>query len=195
MFFSFSHQVLDEDPSVTNDYLVREDRKGRKVIEMYPHVARNINRSNGWTLITSTMILACFFVNAIISAILVFRDYYAGFRTVTTFLTNVFLMIQVFFNHWNLSRVGWKSGVAYSFFKSDPSVYNNIDRSLRSDPAYFVPRKPAAGGEGEGNGPRRNGSGRRENGEGVEMTDAAAASPTSANAAPVKATLVTAPPA
>jgi hypothetical protein len=148
--------VLDEDPTVTNDYLVRKDRKGRQVIEMYPRIGAIINSRNGWTFVTASMVLFCFFINAIVSAVLIFRDYYAGFRSVTTFLTNVFLLVQVFVNHWNLSRVGWKTGIAYSFFKSDASVYNNVDRKLKSDPTYFIPRKPQPSV-----GPGRPASGRR----------------------------------
>lgn len=134
-------RMLDEDPSVTNNFLVKVDERGRRIMDLYPRVRDTVVKYNTLVMFTSTATLVLYFVNVIVSAILVFGFWYAGFRTVTVFLTNMALNLSIIFSHWTKSRQGVKTGVALSMYKSDPSVYNNIDRKNRSK--YFVKREVA----------------------------------------------------
>jgi len=142
---------LDEDPTVTNDYLVRKNRRGQTVIEMYPKIEAAVRKNNTAVLVISIAVLLSFVVNIILSGIVCFRDWYAGYRTVTVFLTNVSLTVSVLLTQANHAYTGVKTGIALSMFKSDPAVYNAIDRRLRKDPEFFVPRKKATESEVEMN--------------------------------------------
>lgn len=134
---------LDEDPTVTNDFLVR-DNNGSKVIDLYPSIRDKSARWNRRLVCLSTTTVIVYFVNVVISAVLIFGYWYLGFQTITVFLTNTALCVSLIFSQWNYSRDGIESGVPYSLFKTDPSVYNNIDRAIKQDPKYFKP--PAKAG-------------------------------------------------
>ena len=122
--------------------LHRDDEFGNRIIDLYPAVRDTVNRWNKTVMFTATLTLVLYLVNVVISGILIFGWWYAGYHSVTVFLTNMALNVNMIFTHWKHSRNGVKKGLALSMYKTDPSVYNNIDRKRRE--RYFVKRTQLA---------------------------------------------------
>ncbi len=86
---STMNQFLDEDPTVTDDNLVRKSKAGDQcVMDLYPAIYNVIRQKNISVAISGGITLLFSLVNVIVSGILVFRDYYSGFRTVTVRLSS-----------------------------------------------------------------------------------------------------------
>jgi len=135
---------LDEDPEVTNNYLFKKDRKDRTVLQLYPSVAEMIRRRNVQAFWLCTASLLFYLSNAVFSGVLIFYYYYDGFVSVTVFVTNFTMSLAVIATQWNYSFTGYYHDATFSMFKTDPACYNNIDRRIRKDPRYFIPRHDVA---------------------------------------------------
>lgn len=133
------NELLDEDPTVTNDNLVaRSQPTDPCVLDMYPTIAAEIRRHNVRVMIVGGIVIFFYIINVLVSAVLIFGYWYAGFRSITTFVTNMALTFNVITSQWNWARKGIQTGVVYSMYKSDPAVFTNIDRALVGREPYFV---------------------------------------------------------
>lgn len=89
---------------------------------------------------TSTIAIVVFTVNLIFSAIILFTDRYDGFRTVTGFVTNVMIVLKLLWTQVSFSRYAMKKSIAISMLNTKPTIYNNIDHTLKESTTYFKPR-------------------------------------------------------
>ena len=66
-------------------------------------------------------------INVILSAILVCQ-YYGGYKTITSFLTNVFLVCDKLYACVYISHASYKEMLPYSAYMKDYIVFNTIDK-------------------------------------------------------------------
>lgn len=69
-------------------------------------------------------------VNLIASGILVFRDFWAGYKTFTTYATDLLLIAVVLRNCVSAAYVGLRHEVAYSCVGFEPVSYNAVDSKV-----------------------------------------------------------------
>lgn len=101
------NDLLDEDPTVTNDNLVRKSGEGNPcVLDLYPTISYTIRKRNTMVYFTAAFTMLILIVNIVTSGILVFYYYYTGFRTVTVFITNVTLILNILMTQARLAKRG-----------------------------------------------------------------------------------------
>jgi hypothetical protein len=119
---------LDEDDNEADNNLALE---GSKLLKPYPGIANDLMTVNKRVLITSVLGIIFLVVNIIASAWLLFREYYAGFRTVTTYITNVLLVVGVLKTTISNAYAGLQHHLALSCVHFEPVSYNVVDRDHR----------------------------------------------------------------
>lgn len=75
---------------------------------------------------TSLVAIILQFVNVISSAILIFGYYSNGYKSFTTFFTNLLLISLVLYNCISSAYVGLKHELAYSCVAFEPVSYNAV---------------------------------------------------------------------
>jgi hypothetical protein len=99
-----------------------------KNIKEYPKIISRVKRHNTGLLKFTRICVAFFIVNTITSAVLVFRDYYDGFRSVTTLLANVLLVSQKLWSLWSIVyECCGRPTLALSTVRSTQISFNVID--------------------------------------------------------------------
>jgi hypothetical protein len=114
-------EYLDEDDNLPDNYL-------EKVIDKYPSINEGLAQQNRYVFTSAFSALVVLIVNAIVSGMLVFRSTHNdGFRTATTYITNLLLMLLVLktcaVNAW----VGIQKRLALSCINFEPLSFNKID--------------------------------------------------------------------
>lgn len=118
-------QFLDEDTTIA-------DRNLQLELNYYPQIEQILYRVNVKTLVISVILLVGMLGNAVVSGIVVFsKDRYEGFRTVTVFLTNAFLILNVVRKAMWFSLAGMRKRLALSCTEFDPISYNTVDMQYR----------------------------------------------------------------
>jgi hypothetical protein len=105
----------------------------KDIIRNYPHIEERLSWYNKHVFALSVFGMVCQFVNVVTSAVLVFRDYYAGFRAVTSFITSVLITATVMQRAAENTWIGLKHKLAYSCVAFEPVSYNTIDPSFRNN--------------------------------------------------------------
>jgi len=82
---------------------------------------------NRIVFVTSSVSILFLLSNFVISGIVIFRDFYAGFRTLSVFISYFLLVSTLVWKGWDASYDGIYSSVAYSSIQSEPTEYNAID--------------------------------------------------------------------
>jgi len=82
---------------------------------------------NRVVFLTSSISILFLISNFILSGIVIFRDFYAGFRTLSVFISYFLLVSTLVWKGWDASYDGIYSNVAYSSLQSEPQEYNTID--------------------------------------------------------------------
>jgi len=82
---------------------------------------------NRIVFLTSSVSILFLLSNFVISGIVIFRDFYAGFRTLSVFISYFLLVSTLVWKGWDASYDGIYSNVAYSSIQSEPTEYNAID--------------------------------------------------------------------
>lgn len=118
---------LESSPSVAADNL-------RKSIKPYPFIEKRLVFLNTTLFRVSTFCVILAIINAVLSAILVFRDYYAGPRSVTVWITNAALLVQVLTTAIQNSYIGMQTMDALSCVELVPVQFNALDPVFLSDP-------------------------------------------------------------
>lgn len=118
---------LDIDPRVANTHL-------RDEIKAYPVIESQLKELNTHYARYAVVLLVLNITNAIISAILV-SYYYGGYKTVTSFLTNVILVADKLYACLYISRTSVKDTLPYSAYMKDYVIYNTIDADIKQSAA------------------------------------------------------------
>jgi len=98
------------------------------VVNQYPLIDTLLLKINILVFVSSLWLCALFVINAILSGIMIFRDYYDGFRSVTVFVTNMALMETVLETTLLHAYIGFQRKMAYSCFDFDAISFNTIDK-------------------------------------------------------------------
>lgn len=120
-------EYLDEEPALPDTNLP-------KMLPGYPEIDAALMRWNFIVLCSSLLTIVIFIINSVLSAVLVFRDYYDGFRSVTVFLTNIALMGTILERTLWHSYAGIQKRIALSCIDFRAADFNSIDRSYINDP-------------------------------------------------------------
>jgi hypothetical protein len=115
---------LDEDPQVAPINI-------REVFRTNPEIENGVYMHNSrlkWAGISTCLI---YLVNVILSAILIFRDYYDGYQSVIQFIINAALCYYLVFRSIYHSLTTERSGLVISNIHFIPLIYNQIDREYK----------------------------------------------------------------
>jgi hypothetical protein len=131
-------EYLDEDDNLPDDYL-------KNIIDKYPTIKAGLAEQNKFVFTSAFSSLTVLLVNAVVSGILVFRSTHNdGFRTATTYITNLLLMLMVLktcaVNAW----VGIQNTLALSCVNVEPLAFNKIDTDHLND-NKLAPASPHVG--------------------------------------------------
>lgn len=103
----------------------------RDIIHQYPHIEDRLQWYNRRVFELSVIGILFQVVNILMSAVLIFRDYYNGYKSVTSFFTNVLITATVLKNAAVNTYIGMKHRLAYSAVSFDPISYNNVSPLFR----------------------------------------------------------------
>jgi len=96
-------------------------------LKSYPNILKRIRDQNLNFLKISKITTIIFNINIIFSIIIIFYYYYDGWRSVTTFITNVLLSFQKLTNSLTLDLSYEGKTIALSSNRQEPVSYNVID--------------------------------------------------------------------
>jgi hypothetical protein len=81
-----------------------------------------------------------FVVNAILSGVLIFNDYFLDVRSATVYVTNILLLGGKMYTGTTLAFSAKQKEIAYSFYLTEPVNWNVLDSTA---PRSFEPEQPA----------------------------------------------------
>lgn len=117
MLFHYFHMWRRERYMVTHlhENYIHSRVNLKDVVHDYPTVEKKMMYFNQLVL-TTTLISICFqSVNIVISGVFLFgTQYYSGFKTATSFIANILLIVSLLWNAFNSSYVSKKHKLAYS---------------------------------------------------------------------------------
>jgi len=131
-------------------YIIRHFRESstvgrlhvRQVIGEHPRLEHRLKIFNRAVFATSLIAIVLQCVNLVSSGVLLFVYYSAGYKTFTTYFTNLLLIGVVLYNCINASYVGMKHNLAFSAVAFEPLSYNvvasHIPKSQRRPNAKAV---------------------------------------------------------
>lgn len=109
------------------------DNHLKTALEHHPTVVSKINYHNTTYIKTVKVVFSAFIINTILSAWIIFHYYYDGFRSVTSLITNVLLVVGKVWNDWNIvNDCLTKDCMALSTALSEPLSYNVLDEKLKN---------------------------------------------------------------
>lgn len=118
-FYFISH--LDQSKDQPYNSLVKN-------IYGYPKILQRVKQYNRKLLRVTRLCVCVFGVNTLSSCVLIFRDYYDGFRSVSTLVANVLLVTQKLWGLWCISYESCgPQSLALSTTRFEQVSYNVID--------------------------------------------------------------------
>jgi len=117
---------LSYDPSVDQLHLP-------KVLENYPEIKHVLHKINFIVMVSSISTILIFIVNVIVSGIMIIGTYSDGYRTITVFITNMLLMMNILYITVGHAYVGYYNEYGLSCFEFEPLSYNVIDELYRKN--------------------------------------------------------------
>lgn len=115
-----------EDP-VRNEIAIRDEWS------QWPELHSEVIRRSRYSFYVCVVGLAFQFVNIIMSAVLLFGDYYAGTKTAIAFVSNLLIQGGFIFRAIKVSWVDWNYNLSRSILSVEPVSYNSIN------PKYLFP--------------------------------------------------------
>lgn len=121
---NFLVDKLEADPKFSRVNLpeVFKHTKGQ-----YERIEMRLKFYNQWLFGTSVVVIIFMIVNVIVSGVLIFRDYYYGYKSVTVFLTNLALVAQLIKKNFENGYEGVFNSLALSCIELEPQSFNTID--------------------------------------------------------------------
>lgn len=110
----------------------KPDTAIQEVLAEHPALRRRLfvwNRAMFWTY---ALTAAFFAVNAVLSGVLIFNDYYLDVRSATVYITNILLLGGKMYTGVTLAHEAKKKEIAYSFYLTEPVNWNVLDASMTS---------------------------------------------------------------
>lgn len=98
----------------------------RDILHEYPGLKRKLGMYNRWVFYTSVVAIVLQVANVILSGILVMQYYNNGYKTFTTFFTNLLVIMMVLYMCLSAAFVGLKHELAYSCVAVEPISYNTV---------------------------------------------------------------------
>ena len=97
--------------------------------QAYPKVVQRVAEHNQHVLALTKRVLWLFYLNVVLSAVLVCHFFYDGFRTVTTLIANVLLVTSKLYNMWSTLTecVQDNQVLALSTYSQQPVGFNVLD--------------------------------------------------------------------
>jgi hypothetical protein len=116
-------KYLDIDDNLPNINLKKE-------IEEYPKIENKLNKLNKHYRNFSYVLLFMNIVNFILSFILI-NQYYGGYKTIISILTNIFLIVDKIYTAIYISRKSVLEILPYSAYMKDYIIFNTIDKQYK----------------------------------------------------------------
>lgn len=113
-------KYLDTDPKLPNLNLKNE-------IVAYPKIEKKLIKLNNHYHIYSFVLLISNIINSIVSIILLVK-YYGGIKTITGYLSSIFLITDKIYNSLHISIKSVKETLPYSAYMTDHIIFNTIDK-------------------------------------------------------------------
>lgn len=98
----------------------------RDVIHDYPGLERKLVKYNKWVLYISVFSIGLQLVNMVVSGILVMGFYNNGYKSFTTYFTNLLVIGLVLHMCLSAAWIGLKHELAYSCVAIEPISYNSV---------------------------------------------------------------------
>jgi len=117
----FLIEYLEEDPT-------KPDNNLPVLLVQYKVIDRDLYKWNLFVLCSSLTVITMFIINAIVSGVMIFRDYFDNYRTATVWLTNTALMCTIMEKTLQHSWAGLQDRVALSCIDFTARNFNVIDR-------------------------------------------------------------------
>lgn len=123
---SWMVEYLDEDDEFGDNNLVMNDHE---VLKPYPGIMADLQKINYRVLISSIVGALVMAINCILTGLALFTgDRASGFRTFTTYVTNVLLIITILKTTLSNAYAGIQHHLALSCIHFEPVSYNVIDK-------------------------------------------------------------------
>ena len=127
-FYEFSRemfliQYLDIDKQVGDFHLP-------VVLENYSYISNKLKRYNSTYYICTRILLFLTSINWILSGILVFKSFYS-FKTITSFATNILLVITKLSDSYRISKESYKYNYGLSAYMKEFTSFNVIDKDYK----------------------------------------------------------------
>jgi len=103
------------------------DTNLKTIIAKHPTIDEWFTFYNRIVLISSTLSIFFLLSNFVLSGFVLFRDFYAGFRTVSVYISNFLLISSLVWKGFDASYDGIYEGMALSSLGQEPVIYNTID--------------------------------------------------------------------
>ena len=117
---------LDVDRTMPADNLKLE-------IEAYADIKTHLRELNVWYCRYALFLSGVATLNVVLSALLVSR-YYGGYKTVTSFFTNVFLVCDKLYACVYISHASYREMLPFSAYMQDYIVFNTVDKKHKMTP-------------------------------------------------------------
>jgi len=98
----------------------------RDIISDYPTMQIRLRKYNRWVFNTSVCAIVLQAVNVVSSAVLLFGYFNDGYKTFTTFFTNLLIISTVLYSCISAAYIGLKHELAYSCVAFEPVSYNAV---------------------------------------------------------------------
>jgi len=130
----FLVEYLHEDVKVPDANL-------KKILPKHQSIDEWFTFYNRVVFLSSSIAILFLISNFILSGIVIFSDFYAGFRTLSVYISYFLLISTLVWKGWDASYDGIYYCIAYSSIQSEPQEYNTID------PAHVHDDDPPGGAE------------------------------------------------
>jgi hypothetical protein len=117
-------KYLDIDENKPNTYLKEE-------LKRYESIEDEMKELNTKYLKYTLITIFLYFINFLLSAILIYAFYYLDYRSITVLLTNIVLVVDKLYNAYSISLQSVEQELACSAYMKTAVVFNRVDEDYR----------------------------------------------------------------
>jgi hypothetical protein len=114
-----------------SESLTRDRLHLRTELSKLPQLGSRLLLHNRIVLVTSIVAIVLQIVNLVLSGVLLFGFYNSGYKTFTTYVTNLLVIATVLYNCYFAAWSGVKHGLGFSAIAFEPVSYNSVQSSSR----------------------------------------------------------------
>lgn len=115
----------------------------QSVLAAYPGVRRKLSTWNRAMFCAYAVTAAFFVINAVLSGVLIFNDYFLDVRSATVYVTNILLLGGKMYTGVTLAFSAKQKELATSFYLTEPVQWNVLDPAVTLPPCLCEQGQPA----------------------------------------------------